>query len=309
MAKAVFTHKSGSIYDDLPEERYHFPATYRRQVEATVGDLVVYYEPGRTGTDERKRTGRQAYVATAQVVDVQADHAKPNHYYAIIDPTTYVPFDRSVSFKEGDRYYERQLQREDGGTNKGAFGRAVRMLSEGEYEAILRAGFARELGLDAPQRDPATADPPSVWALADDPAEFERPIVERVMSRPLRDAAFARVIQAAYDATCAVTGIKIINGGGRAEVQAAHIKPVKDRGPDSVRNGIALSGTVHWMFDRGLISFGPPPDYQILVTSKGLPENVLSLLNPSRRLRLPSKTELWPAPAYLDHHRSRIFKA
>ena len=23
MAKAVFTHKAGSIYDDLPEERYH----------------------------------------------------------------------------------------------------------------------------------------------------------------------------------------------------------------------------------------------------------------------------------------------
>ncbi|MGE3293441.1 MAG: HNH endonuclease [Geminicoccaceae bacterium] len=259
MAKAVFTHKPGSIYDDLPEERYHFPATYLRQVEATIGDFVVYYEPGRTGTDERERTGRQAYVATARVVDVHVDRARPNHYYAMIDPITYVPFDRSVPFREGDHYYERQLRRDDGKTNRGAFGRAVRMLSENEYEGVLRAGFAHELGLNGPQRDPAMADPSSMWALADDPAEFERPIVERVMSRPVRDAAFARVIQAAYDATCAVTGIKIINGGGRAEVQAAHIKPVKDRGPDSVRNGIALSGTVHWMFDRGLIPSGRLP--------------------------------------------------
>jgi hypothetical protein len=29
-----------------------------------------------------------------------------------------------------------------------------------------------------------------------------------------------------------VTGLRIINGGGRAEVQAAHIQPVADDGPD-----------------------------------------------------------------------------
>jgi hypothetical protein len=54
----------------------------------------------------------------------------------------------------------------------------------------------------------------------------------------------------AYGARCAVTGWKLINGGGRAEAQAAHIRPVERGGPDSVQNGIALSGTAHWMFDR-----------------------------------------------------------
>jgi len=38
---------------------------------------------------------------------------------------------------------------------------------------------------------------------------------------------------------------------------------VEHRGPDSVRNGIALSGTVHWMFDRGLLSIDD--DYAMLV--------------------------------------------
>ena len=47
MAKAVLTHKAGSIYDDAPEERYHFPRIYLRQVEAAVGDWIVYYEPRR----------------------------------------------------------------------------------------------------------------------------------------------------------------------------------------------------------------------------------------------------------------------
>ena len=68
--------------------------------------------------------------------------------------------------------------------------------------------------------------------------------------------------------TCAMTGIKIINGRGLPEVQAAHIQPVSNRGPDSVRNGLALSGTVHWMFDRGLITLGSPPEYPILLSKR-----------------------------------------
>jgi putative restriction endonuclease len=44
VTKAVFTSKIEPSYDDLPEERYHFPRTYLRQVEAAVGDWIVYYE-------------------------------------------------------------------------------------------------------------------------------------------------------------------------------------------------------------------------------------------------------------------------
>jgi len=38
MAHAVLTTSVGSIYDDLPEFRYHFPKTYLNQVQAAVGD-------------------------------------------------------------------------------------------------------------------------------------------------------------------------------------------------------------------------------------------------------------------------------
>lgn len=48
--------------------------------------------------------------------------------------------------------------------------------------------------------------------------------------------------------------MKLINGGGRAEAEAAHIRSVEANGPDIVSNGLALSGTAHWMFDRGLLS-------------------------------------------------------
>ena len=83
--KAVFTHKPSSIYDDLPEERYHFPRAYLRQVEQTVEDYIVYYEPGRTGVTERGRTGRRAYVATAKVIDIMPDITRADHFYAVIE--------------------------------------------------------------------------------------------------------------------------------------------------------------------------------------------------------------------------------
>jgi len=305
VSKAVFTYKPASIYDDDPEVRYHFPQTYLRQVESAVGDLIVYYEPRRTGLDDRGRTGRRSYVAVARVERVDPDPRRPNHYYAYIENGSYITFDRPIPFRENLRYYEKSLRREDGMTNKGAFGRAVRQLSDEEFDAILRAGFSRPLlssenewDLPEPARNPG---------LSDEQATFERPVVERVLSRPVRDAAFTRAVREAYGSTCAVTGLKLTNGRGRPEVQAAHIRPVEHKGPDSVRNGIALSGTLHWMFDRGLIAVGPPPKYELLLTRKGLPHEVLRMINPERRLRVPDLPLLRPAPVFLEFHRSEIF--
>lgn len=300
MTKAVLTHKLGSIYDDVPEERYHFPVIYLRQIEEAVGDFIIYYEPGRTQQSDRVRTGKKAYVAVARLTDIVPDYKKRDHFYAIVDPSTYISFDRAIPFREGTFVYERALQKDDGTTNRGAFGRAVRPISDDEFEAILRAGFAREVG------PPAVED---VWqGLAEPETSFDRPIVERLIERPLRDAAFARIVQEAYGATCSVTGLKIINGLGRAEVQAAHIRPVNEHGPDSVRNGLALSGTVHWMFDRGLISVGDPPDYPILVSRRGLPDRVLQLFNSDGRLLRPADPRFWPSPHYLRFHREHVFK-
>ncbi|HET8995683.1 MAG TPA: HNH endonuclease, partial [Acetobacteraceae bacterium] len=154
---------------------------------------------------------------------------------------------------------------------------------------------------------PAVAPPLATTPeLAEEPATFERPILERVVSRPFRDAAFSAAVRSAYENTCAMTGLKIINGGGRAEVQAAHIRPVAESGPDSVRNGLALSGTIHWMFDRGLLSLDD--DLTILVAKGRVPDTVDRLINPDRRLRAPPRPELRPHRQFLRFHRDSIFK-
>lgn len=67
----------------------------------------------------------------------------------------------------------------------------------------------------------------------------------------------------AYDKRCGASGLKLIDGGGRAEVAAAHIQPVQANGPDIVSSGLALSGTAHWMFGRGLIGLSDVLDVLI----------------------------------------------
>ncbi len=123
MTKAILTTKVDPTYDDLPEERYHFPRPYLRQVEQAVGDWIIYYEPRRSSGDLSSSGGRQAYFATARLTRIEKDPIRQDHYYAFV--SDYLEFDRPVPFKEGHHYYESSLQREDGQTNKGAFGRAV----------------------------------------------------------------------------------------------------------------------------------------------------------------------------------------
>jgi putative restriction endonuclease len=100
VTKAIFTTKIEPSYDDLPEERYHFPRTYLRQVQAATGDWIIYYEPRRTSTDPGSRGGRQAYFATARVQTIERDSNREDHFYAHV--SDYLEFDHAVPFKDGD---------------------------------------------------------------------------------------------------------------------------------------------------------------------------------------------------------------
>jgi putative restriction endonuclease len=299
MTKAVFTTKVTPSYKDLPEERYHFPNTYLNYVQQAVGDYIVYYEPRRSSVDLSSRGGRQSYFGVARVASVTEDATLPGHHFANIDRTTYLDFDTPVPFQEGGEYYESALEKDDGSTNKGAFGRAVRLVPDGEFDRILKSGFAPVLGeaLSSEAAQPGFSEPIT---------PFERPIVEMIVSRPFREKSFMHNVRGAYSNRCAITGLKLINGGGRPEVQAAHIQPVASKGPDSVRNGLALSGTVHWMFDRGLISIGD--DFKILVAKTHVPEDAVRLLNQSGMINLPKDQTLYPNGHYLKFHRDFVFK-
>lgn len=147
MAKAVFTTKVTPGYKDLPEARYHFPRTYLNQVRQAVGDHIVYYEPRRTSVELSSIGGRQCYFGVARVTAVVEDAELADHYFALM--SDYLDFDLPVPFAEGSEYYESALKKADGSTNKGAFGRAVRLVPDAEFDRILKAGFAPVLSESA----------------------------------------------------------------------------------------------------------------------------------------------------------------
>ena len=138
-------------------------------------------------------------------------------------------------------------------------------------------------------------------------AEQERVRIPTLISRVERDRVFRRVVLRAYDERCAITGLKLINGGGRAEAEAARIRPVEANGPDSVQNGIALSGTVHRMFDRGLISLSD--DLNIMISRQANDtDSITGLINRSGRANLPLRAIDRPHPHFLTWHRDNVFK-
>jgi putative restriction endonuclease len=127
------------------------------------------------------------------------------------------------------------------------------------------------------------------------------------VSRIVRDRVFRRIVLRAYDERCAITGLKLINGMGRAEVAAAHIRPVEANGPDIVCNGLALSGTAHWMFDRGLISL--TDDLKIMISRQtNDADGIRSIINKSGDALSPHRISDRPHPHFLKWHRENCFK-
>jgi putative restriction endonuclease len=302
VARGVFLHREDSRYDDLPAERYQFPSQYLSRASQFVGDWIIYYEP------RRGPTGR-GYYAIARVDRIVPDPSASGMYLALIEPDSYLPFERTVSFSGPDGVVESGLLNEAGKIS-GRAQAAVRPISVEDFNRILERGIPDEEPI-LPRANPSSpADVNNLVMEEHAPFGFdtERERVAFYSSRLVRDRVFRRVVLDAYDCRCAITGLRFINGGGRAEVQAAHIRPVEHHGPDDIRNGIALSGTAHWMFDRGLVSLSD--DLEILVSRQvNDVESVWGLVNKTRLAAVPANPAHRPHPSYLAWHRERCFKS
>lgn len=299
MALGVFVHRSDSIYDDSPAERYQFPAQYLSRARQCLGEWIIYYEPV-------KIRGTRGYFAVARVLDIVADPAAPGMYLALIEPGSYLEFVRVVPFNGADgTLNERGLLNEQQRIS-GRAQAAIRTIAAADFNRIIELGLEDDAELlpriGLPAVEPALREMPVPFGY-----EQERSRISRYTSRIVRDRVFRKNVLRAYDERCALTGLKIINGGGRAEAEAAHIRPVEANGPDIVSNGLALSGTVHWMFDRGMI--GLSDDLEILVSRQtNDPDRVRAMLNRTGRALLPVRAMDRPHPHFLQWHRETCFK-
>lgn len=227
-------------------------------------------------------------------------------YLALIDPGSYLDFANPVPFADAQGAVIERGVLNASGRISGRAQSAVRGLSSSDFIRIVETGLAEAHPL-LPRT--GVAEPASAVREERPPFMFDesRERVATLVSRVVRDRVFRRIVLRAYDERCAVTGLKLINGGGRAEVEAAHIRPVEANGPDIVSNGLALSGTAHWMFDRGLI--GLDDDMRILVSRQANdPDSIRAIINGSGRAILPQHLVDRPHPHFVRWHREHCFK-
>lgn len=300
MTFGVFIHRADSPYEDSPATKYQFPKQYLSRAREFVSDWIVYYEP-------RKVRGSKGYYAIAQVESIIPDPGISDMYIALIVPGSYLEFVNPVPFELDDDLAETGLRNPEGRIS-GRAQAAVRPITPSDFDRILMRGVAEEQPI-LPRVGDANV---TTFQISEGPqASFqlqqERVRVELLTSRAVRDRVFRGVVLRAYDERCAVTGLKLINGSGRAEVAAAHIRPVEHNGPDIINNGIALSGTAHWMFDRGLITVSD--DLEIVISRHvNDRDGAEALINRTRRLIGPTLARDRPHPAFLAWHRENCFK-
>ena len=297
--KGVFEVSGNSRYDDDVSTRYHFPdiLKYKEIADRLVGDWIVYRET-------RAAKGRMSYVGVGFVERIESDPLDRTHFYARI--SQYLKFDRPVPYRSPTGRFAEQFLRDldrpaDAGRN--LRGGSIRELLPRDFVEIVDQGLSDTLSSANRVRlglAPSEIDFETARQLAEPPTE--RRIEAMLVNRKIRDASFRNQVLAAYENTCAVTRLRIVNGGGRAEAQAAHIWPVAGGGPDTVQNGIALSATAHWLFDRHLISLDE--NYRLLVSDNKVPWELKQLFPAAgESILLPSDRSLRPAEEYLAKHR------
>jgi putative restriction endonuclease len=294
--KGVFVTGPYSDYGDDPPRFYRFPPQWLNAAQRVVGNWIIYQEP--------RRAGGRGYFAVGKVQSIVPDPKEAGMFLALIEPGTFLEFGRGVPFQLDGRAVERGLLYANGRLNNGRAVQSIRPISNADFNRIIELGL---MGAEPEMPRVGQAEPvPAMVAEAGQEA-FAGPVDRAtiLVNRKFRDARFRRAVLHVYEGRCALTGMRLVNGGGRLETEAAHIMGVGDGGPDAVNNGIALSGTVHWMFDRGLI--GLSDSGTILLSSKiNDREGVEKMIYLDRRARWPSSPAHRPHPRYLAWHRERF---
>jgi putative restriction endonuclease len=170
---------------------------------------------------------------------------------------------------------------------------ARRTLIAKYFEPHERAELYSLVGLEVPPDDIVAAD--TIRFLRSEESEAKR------------DARFSFRVLPAYNYTCALTRYRMIAINGTTALDVAHILQFKKGGSNHPTNGIALSKTAHWLFDRGFWSI--TDDLRVLVAADRFDEAgeeayLLKKLA-GRELLRPANSHFLPDPSCLAWHRKR----
>lgn len=128
---------------------------------------------------------------------------------------------------------------------------------------------------------------------------------EYLIKGRLGQGAFRILVTSAYNRNCAISGEKAL-----PVLQAAHIKPYNENGPNSVDDGILLRSDLHILFDRGYITV--TPNYKIEVSRKIKEEfdngKHYYSYNGNKLSVLPQLSDERPNLDFIKWHNENIFR-
>lgn len=152
-------------------------------------------------------------------------------------------------------------------------------------------------------------------------ASLTVPIRGRMLRRLARDGSFRERVLRAYGYRCAVSGLghrDFARFASGQVVDGAHLRPVGagHGGGDETSNGLALTPSLHRLFDAGLFTLRYEGGVLRVQTSPELLHYDLAPLDTPSRLwladglpaQLPEQASWHPAPEALAYHQARIFR-
>lgn len=121
----------------------------------------------------------------------------------------------------------------------------------------------------------------------------------------LGQGAFRILVTDSYNRRCAVTGEKTL-----PVLEAAHIKPFVERGPNRINNGILLRSDLHILFDRGYLTVTDNFHVEISGRIREEFENGRDYyaLHGKRFEALPNNIIDRPASEFINWHNENIYR-
>lgn len=120
----------------------------------------------------------------------------------------------------------------------------------------------------------------------------------------LGQASFRLDVQEAYDDKCAVTGEHSL-----PVLEATHITPWSEGGPNEVSNGVFLRSDLHRLFDRGYVTFDEGGRFVVsrMLRDEWHNGKTYYALH-GHRASFPQDSARTPDPARIARHRDEVFK-
>ncbi|GAB3930985.1 HNH endonuclease [Larkinella terrae] len=141
------------------------------------------------------------------------------------------------------------------------------------------------------------------FTVAEELPQYGSAVLQKVR---IGQGAFRLSVIDAYHKRCAITGEKTL-----PVLEAAHIKPFAESGPNQTANGLLLRSDMHKLFDNGYITVTPNFKIEISKRIREEFENGKEYYQYHGKslLILPELEINKPSPFYLEYHNDKIFRS